>query len=347
MNTKPVSRPAIFLFASFLILFVTLNVHLLRTDRCVKSLTVDTTTASTAHTTLPTESEVHEQTLLNNARRRRPMPECAKSGAKAEAFFMVFMGHSGSTAILTEIRNHSQTIGGDSEPVDHQQVFNTTEALEITRRILDHGKKVGRMPGFKIRPAHILAAPDAWRAIVKEYGIRIIWQYRKNLFKSAVGEYTNRYLNDSSVVEGLHSNMTREERCKIGVGCSFRIDNFTFLHDRLRAMIRSQRMITSAVAELARDSPCVREVPYEDYLYDRQSVMDDLFQFLGLESEPTAPARFKATSDRMCEIVQNWDEVCDQFYGCVLWQHMLDDARNGCFCNLSSGAPTSQYCDIF
>lgn len=355
LTSRPITRSAILILVSFFILFVTLNVHLLRSERCAHGLTPGL--SSSEHSIRPDLTtpvsqpvvksvEVREEHLVTNARRMRPMPACARNGTRAQAYFIVFMGHSGSTAILTDLRNHSQTIGGDTEPVDHQPVFNSTEAIAITRRIFDHGIKTGLIAGFKIRPTHIMAAPDAWRSIIAEYNVRIIWQYRKNLFKAAVGEYTNRYLNDTSVVEGLHSNMTREERCKVGVGCSFKIEKFDALHTLLRNMIHSQKMITKAVAELSRDSPCVREVPYEDYLYDRENVMRDLFQFLGIQDENTAPARFKATGDRMCEIVQNWDQVCDNFYGCVLWQHMLDDPRNRCFCNMTSGLPTGQFCDV-
>lgn len=352
---RPITRSAILILVSFFVLFVTLNVHLLRSERCAHGLTSGLASSeysirpdlSTPDSQLVVKSvEVRDEDLVTDARRKRPMPVCASNGSRARAYFIVFMGHSGSTAILTDLRNHSQTIGGDTEPVDHQPVFNSTEALAITRRIFDHGIKTGLIAGFKIRPTHIMAAPDAWRSIVAEYDVRIIWQYRKNLFKAAIGEYTNRYLNDTSVVEGLHSNLTREERCKVGVGCSFKIEKFDALHTLLRNMIHSQKMITKAVAELSRDSPCVREVPYEDYLYDREGVMKDLFQFLGIQNENTAPARFKATGDRMCEIVQNWDQVCDNFYGCVLWQHMLDDPRNRCFCNMTSGLPTGQFCDV-
>lgn len=286
------------------------------------------------------------------SRRNRPLPKCSHGGERAKAFIMVFMGHSGSTAIITELMNHSQVHVAEKEPLDHQSSFNTTEALQIARGIFDNGVQLDKTVGFKMRPQHILAQPEAWRQLVAEYDARIIWQYRKNLFKAAIGEYTNRYLNDTSVVEGLEKNLSREERCRIGAGCSFRIENFHFLHENLRSMIRSQRLITQAVATLSTDSlhagtPCVREMPYEDYLYDRDAFMSDLKRFLGLGRESTAPARFKATSDNMCEVVENWDELCDKFYGCVLWQHMLDDPRNECYCTMASGVPSSANCDIF
>lgn len=106
-------------------------------------------------------------------------------------------------------------------------------------------------------------------------------------------------------------------------------------------------MELSASGDGRGEKGCVREIPYEDYLYDRVEAMSDIMQFLGLRHEPTKPDRFKATSDSMCEAIENWDEVCDKLYGCVLWQHMLEDVRNGCYCKMSGGFPISKYCDIF
>lgn len=287
------------------------------------------------------------QQLAMRVRRNRSLPACAKNGTRAPAFMMVFMGHSGSTAILSELHSHSQVLKGFWEPVDHQEVFNTTEALEIARDIFEKGLKQNLTAGFKIRPVHILERPHEWRALVKQYQVRIIWQYRRNVFKGAVGEYVHRYLHDNSVVEGLKTDITRDERCQIGAGCTFRIEDFDFLRRQIGTMMRSTRFILRAVSEIARDSKCVREIPYEDYLYGRDAVLKDLQAFLGLEEEETAPDRFKATGDSLCETVENWDELCEAFYGCPKWQHLLDDVRNNCYCHMSSGAPSAEFCDHF
>lgn len=285
------------------------------------------------------------QQLAMRARRNRSYPACVKNGTRAPAFMMVFMGHSGSTAILSELHSHSQVLKGFWEPVDHQKVFNTTEALEIARGIFQKGLQENLTAGFKIRPVHILERPHEWRALVKQYQVRIIWQYRRNVFKGAVGEYVHRYLHDNSVVEGLKTDITREERCQIGVGCRFRVEDFDFLRRQIGTMTRSTHFILRAVSEIARDSRCVREIPYEDYLYSRDAVLKDLQTFLGLEEEETAPARFKATGDSLCETVENWDELCEAFYGCPKWQHLLDDVQNNCYCHMSSGAPSAEFCD--
>lgn len=279
---------------------------------------------------------------VSEARRARPMPACAASNTPAKTFLMVFMGHSGSSAILSELRGHSQVYMEVAELVDHQPVENTTAALISTREFFDRGIAKGKIPGFKIRPRHILNAPDEWSALAAEYDTHIIWQYRQNIVKAGIGEFTHRYLNDSSVVEGLRSNLSLQERCEIGAGCRFNISNFTFLHSIFAGMMRSQNTIARAVHAISKHSGCVREVPYEDYLYDRQQAMTDLRTFLRLPHQNSVPLRFKATGDNLCQVVRNWNELCSNFYGCLLWQHMLNDERNNCFCQLSNGP--SKFC---
>lgn len=297
------------------------------------------------HTRLKESERIHkvfDDQLARAARHARPLPKCAVGGKRAKTFLIVFMGHSGSSALLSELRSHSEIYMEIAELVDHQPVFNSSAALEETDAFFKRGIKKGKVPGFKIRPAHIVNKPNEFRKLAQKYDTRIIWNYRRNLFKASVGEYANRYLNDTSVVEGLRENVTMEERCKRGAGCRFRIDNFKFLHDTIRQKVKSHHAILDAVNLISGRERCVREVPYEDYLYDRENVMVDLQSFLGLREEDTKPSRFKATRDSLCEVVENWDELCENFYGCFVWQKMLEDVRNDCYCKFSSGPTT--YC---
>lgn len=39
----------------------------------------------------------------------------------------------------------------------------------------------------------------------------------------------------------------------------------------------------------------------------------------GLTHEKTRPLRFKATEDNLCEVVENWEEVCRKFNVCQVW----------------------------
>lgn len=268
-----------------------------------------------------------------------PLAECARGGGRGQSFLMIFMGHSGSSAIISELFAHSQVyFEGRGEPIDHWQYeHNTSLALQFTRDLFRRGMAKGKTPGFKMRPFHIQQDPAGWAALAREFNTRIIWQYRNNLFKTAIGEYTHRYLNDSSVVEGLRRKMTKEERCKIGAGCRFRVQNMTFVHELLAGGVTCDREIANAVHLIADGRDCVFNLPYEDYLYAREDTMTRLLSFLGLRQESHPPIRFKATSDNMCDAIINWDEVCKNFYGCHSWRWMMDDARNQCYCNFKTG----------
>lgn len=274
-----------------------------------------------------------------------PLPACAESGKRARTFLMVFMGHSGSSAIISELSAHSEVYFENAEPVDHfEYEHNTTLALQYTRDFFDRGLAKGRTPGFKLRPTHIHNNPAAWAALAREYDTRVVWQYRENLFKKSVGEYTYRYLNDTSVVEGLRRDMPRSERCRIGAGCRFNVRNFPFFHDLLRDSVKSDVEISSAVHLIADQRDCVHALPYEDYLYARPAAMRRLHAFLGFTHESHPPLRYKATSDNLCDTIANWDQVCSNFYGCHAWRWQMDDPRNGCHCKFSSG-PVN-YCAV-
>lgn len=282
-----------------------------------------------------------------------PLPECTRGEgeAKAKSWIMVFMGHSGSTAIVSELMQNSDVHFELPEPVDHgENAENGTLAYEYVRSFFQRGIAAGKTPGFKMRPKHILdpAMRQKWRDLVKEYDTHIIWQYRENIFKQAVGEYTHRYLNDTSVVEGIDGKLSAEERCKIGAGCRFRVENYDFFHGLLRDAMNNDRLIAKAVNSITSGSDkCTLALPYESYLYDREGVMRRLFNFLGIRQEMHAPTRAKATKDSMCSAVANYGDLCREFYGCHNWRSMMDDLRNDCYCaKYMSGPGTTGRCGI-
>lgn len=120
----------------------------------------------------------------------RILADCAKNGNRAKTFIMVFMGHSGSSAIISELTQHSQVHTETPELVDHnEEQKNGTRALFVARQFFERGIRKGRTPGFKMRPRHIQNDPKAWAELAREFDTRIIWQYRASSLKQAIGEY--------------------------------------------------------------------------------------------------------------------------------------------------------------
>lgn len=266
------------------------------------------------------------QILKNSSSVEKP------NGLRAKTFVVLFMGHSGSTAFITELRAHSAFEIKKLEPVDHGEFeHNTDLALRQVRHIFDSGISRGKVPGFKLRPLHIARNPEAWRALFKEYETRIIWQFRENLFKMAIGEYRHRVLNDSSVVEGLKP---QEKPCADeSQRCKFEVRDMDMVHFLLNDFSKSDEMMLDAVRMMGRDDNTMT-VKYEDYLYRREETMKETFEFLGVSHEPTTPQRIKASPDSLCDMVSNFDEVCHVFYPCQLWRTFMDDPVNNCRCRL-------------
>lgn len=300
---------------------------------------------SDEESTNPEEDEDEERP----ASKRREMfrvgsPSCTRGGERARSFLMVFMGHSGSSAIMSELRQHPEIYIENPEAVDHgENEFNSPNALNFTRAFFSRGQNQNQVPGFKIRPWHLVNAPEEWAALAREFDTRIIWQYRRNALKQTVGEYSYRALNDSSVLEGLRSRDELQRRCEIGAGCSFPIEDLDYFHSMLRNSMMTDAQIARATSLLADGSDCVHELRYEDYLYHRKGTMLDLYDFLGIKHIDIEPTRFKATGDNMCKVVDNWLDLCAAFYGCAAWRPLFEDPINGCGCPFSK-SPT-KYCD--
>lgn len=254
---------------------------------------------------------------------------------RATAFMVVFLGHSGSTAFITEMRGHPEFEIEELEPVDHFEYERDTDlAIKYIREILDRAVAKGKVAGFKIRPYHIRHNTKAWQDLANEYDIRIFWNFRENVVKQAIGEYRHRVLNDTSVVEGLKdANKACDE--KSGYKCQFSIDNVKAVHELMNEFSINDEYLAEAVRMLKRDDHMM-VVKYEDYLYRRERLMREVMDFLGVDYSETQSLRTKASLDSLCDMVTNYQEVCSSFYPCQLWRPFLDDERNDCYCRGSN-----------
>lgn len=251
--------------------------------------------------------------------------------SRAKSFLIVFMGHSGSTAIATELREHGDFEIEELEPLDHGEFqHDTDKALKKGRVMFEKAIANGKIPGFKLRPTHIRRNPEAWQAFTKEFDTRIVWQFREHVLKQAVGEYRKDFLNDSSATEGLRVSQVP---CEAGSGqlCRFKVENMVGLHKLMNEFTSNDELLSEAVRFLERDEDTT-QLMYEEYLYRREETMRGLYDFLGVEHHNTTPMRLKASPDNLCSLVSNYQELCDHFYHCQLWRPFLNDAINDCRC---------------
>jgi len=268
------------------------------------------------------------------------LPECAATVSPPKTFLFIMSSHTGSTAMMSQLLRHPDLHwlhgGGTMELLNRPGILGEDEAeVRFTRGFLSDCVKVGKVGGFKMNPTPIKRNPEPWKQIAADFETAVIWNYRENMFKRSVGRFPPCFLDDDVSVAGVQAGMNREERCKQGVGCTFKVDP-----EKLHSlMVRSKILFDDmhqAVKELTVNAgrpACVLKVPYEDYLYHPTETILQMEKFLGLKPYITETWRAKATSDNMCEVVENFAEVCAAFRECSLWGQMLEDPKNNCSCS--------------
>lgn len=265
------------------------------------------------------------------------VPKCGSTGL-AKTFLLVFMGHSGSTALMTSLQQHSKIDIDGFEPVDHgvfvegPSAVSSLKALKHVLEKFENGTQRNKMVGFKVRPRHLLKRSKEFSDILRMFGTRIIWSYRSNVMKQALGDYAIKYQGALSAYEGIRLSANGTEiGTRKRVSSSFKVD-MGILHSLLKSRIEGDAQITKALNKLKLKG-CILPIGYESYLKYPDATLKRVQAFLGLDdSEMHRSLRAKATGDRICELVENWDELCQTFYGCQNWRWMIDDFDNGCAC---------------
>lgn len=284
------------------------------------------------------EAEVHLNAQISEA--RKLVPSCARPRlnrrGRASSFVLLFMGHSGSTALISALQQHNEVLVSGFEPLDHGDMkTNTDAALQYAESFFAAGAVGNRTAGFKIRPHHILQQPKRWAELFREHGTRIIWNYRSNIFKQAVGHWPIAYLNDTTAYEGIRVGANSKKK-RSGVR-RYKISDPAAFHRLLSARWRGERDVERALAMLG-DDACVLPISYELLLRDPTKAYFAMQSLLGLSIDPNIRARrSKVTSDNLCQVVTNWDDICRDFFLCSRWRPMMDDVENGCTCPVPTG----------
>uniref|UniRef100_A0A7S0BT33 Sulfotransferase domain-containing protein n=1 Tax=Rhodosorus marinus TaxID=101924 RepID=A0A7S0BT33_9RHOD len=312
------------------------------------SLTADPTQQSgTPNSSMPgfTPPVTHWRPLPipDRSENRKTAPACAASLPKAGGYLFVMSAHTGSTAMMSQLTQHPDVHYdlNNFEPLNSFdfEELNPLDAVAWAREYFS--KRTGssevnpdnKLPGFKMSPVTVVKAPDAFRRLVHDFNLRIIWNYRENVFKWSVGRYPYYYLGDNTAVGGIEASSGVDDRCAVGVGCSFDVIDNRDLHCIMVRFHRVDQYVRKAVSILTEETGCYLEMAYEDYLKDSVGQMTKAFEFLGLRPIVMEPKRAKATSNNMCEVVANYSSVCAAFGECSAWKDMLEDPASGCSCS--------------
>ncbi|KAJ8907552.1 hypothetical protein NDN08_007663 [Rhodosorus marinus] len=303
--------------------------------------------SSTPNSSMPgfTAPVTHSRPLPvpDRSENRKTVPGCAASLPKAGGYLFMMSAHTGSTAMMSQLTQHPDVHYdlNNFEPLNSFdfEELNPADAVAWARDYFSKRTNTSetnpgnKLPGFKMSPVTVVKAPDAFKKLVHDFNLRVIWNYRENVFKWSVGRYPYYYLGDNTAVGGIEASSGVDDRCAVGVGCSFDVIDNRDLHCIMVRFHRVDQYVRKAVSILTEETGCYLEMAYEDYLEDSVGQMTKAFEFLGLRPIVMEPKRAKATSNNMCEVVANYGSVCAAFGECSAWKDMLNDPATGCSCS--------------
>eukprot|EP00189_Rhodosorus_marinus_P003585 CAMPEP_0113958966 /NCGR_PEP_ID=MMETSP0011_2-20120614/3852_1 /TAXON_ID=101924 /ORGANISM="Rhodosorus marinus" /LENGTH=346 /DNA_ID=CAMNT_0000970165 /DNA_START=147 /DNA_END=1187 /DNA_ORIENTATION=- /assembly_acc=CAM_ASM_000156 len=271
------------------------------------------------------------------------LDECGESGP-AETFLMGFLGHSGSSAVMSQLYLHSDLhVPWPLEPMQ-KYIRSPEEGAKWTEDFFLTGKGMGLVPGFKLRPGHIDESVEVWSELIRKYNTRFIRQDRTDLLKGAIGLYSIRARFDRSAVAGLDKG-EGETHCALHPEqCYFDIENVRFFA-YLMHMVKDGVRQLDDFADLL-PWKCQLNVTYEEYMHDKDATMKRIYDFIGVDYQEHESSFEKALSDNPCETVTNYQQVCAQLWGCEEFQPFLDNEEQGCYCLDKEYPRNAELCDV-
>lgn len=268
--------------------------------------------------------------------------------SKANTFLFVSEmqnSHSQTHAIISLLQSHPKMFVGGFQN-RHHGIYHTNASLvvDVVRSLFARATNhTSRAFGYVLSSSQIIAHYEEWATIVEQFNTRLIWVYRSNLVRQAVEEYSRDHFNKDELVDAaVRMTAKRRKGCESEIDCSFEIDNLELFGHMLRERLEwdgqiahSVQLVKKRVANL-----CAYAVRYEEYRYNRRQVIKELNKFVGLSyigGDRDAKVTRYERDYAICEMVSNWDDVCEKLYQMNVWRHMFDDIRNGCFCHYAFG----------
>lgn len=263
---------------------------------------------------------------------------------KAETFLMGCIGHTGSSAIISTLYQHSELrIPVPFEPL--RLVRDAQMQIRVTTSIFENVTSNGYPCGFKVRPEHIGKSNiDDWKQLVSNFSTRFISLTRQNVFLTGIGLYSIRALLDRSAMMGLRG-VSSDEHCKSDPSaCHFSIDDVRFLAYLMLHAEEGNRHVMQLASTIP--WPCRLDITYEEYVSNPEEATIRIYDFLGVQHEDRQPFFQKALPKSPCQIVTNYQEVCATLWGCPNFQPFLEQPSSGCYCEDKTRPVTEELCDL-
>ena len=222
--------------------------------------------------------------------------------SRVRKFIVVFPGRTGSTFLLSALRDHSQ-IRATGELIGRLKQQGAP-AQEQAIRDWFRGRYFAteRVVGFKTK---LVDVKDRQRfaELLEEFDCRIIVMARENHVKHVVSRYNAKLLRDAT--DRWNLRLGDEQLPPVEIA-------FDEFDAALQKVVRHQNDIDAWIPKL--DLHTLR-ITYETLLGEGQKCFDEVCDFVGVRHEAMQGRTEKATNDDLRLALSNFEELADRYRG--------------------------------
>lgn len=233
--------------------------------------------------------------------------------SRVNQFLILFCGRTGSTLLVDLLNRHPNVLAlGEGLVPLRKSRFPRWKQEVWTRRVL-RPIRFGaiKAAGFKTKLTDI-EDPTRFARLLRNKGVLIIRMQRRNRIKQTVSLLTGKRLrNDTG-----RWNIVRGEKRATPV----HVDPEVF--DRsLAGYEAKEKTLLSYVYELDLETTVIE---YEHLLLNRQAVLHNVFQVLGVDPLEVSSRVEKHVKDDLRKVIQNFDELRERYVG-TPYESMFDE----------------------
>lgn len=228
-------------------------------------------------------------------------------------YVILFLGRDGSTYLSSLLASHP----------DIQQLYErfgvmrkngqgAKEQLDWARRFFTPSL-IGRVTavGFKTKLADVLDR-EGFVQLLREKRCHIIQMRRRNRVKAVVSGFYAQRLYETSGKWNLYKEEDRQPPMTIDPG-----EFDARLMERAAADVQLESYVRLSGLRTVK-------ISYEDLLLRRDAVLRSIFAFLRVQRKPLAGKTLKHTSDKLRDVLVNFDELRARYLGSE-YEAMFDE----------------------
>jgi len=223
-------------------------------------------------------------------------------------FIVLFQGRSGSTYLTEALAAHPdvsmkfEILAAMAENIRKGKLSPHVQAESIERFFSTNTTGAHRAQGFKTKFRDI-AEPDQLAKLLRDLNVRVVLLRRRNRVKVAVSWFNAMRLNERTGDWNLYTKRDRP--------AAMAIDPVSF-RKRLAIIEDQEKKLVDYVNNLRLPTLCLH---YEDLLLDEHEFFRMVLSFLNLPPCIMRGKALKNTSDKLCDVLLNFDEIRSNYVG--------------------------------